>query len=156
MASTRTPCRLNRLAPALLLWVLVAGGLLQAQDDTVAVIAHAEVPAESISGREAFDFYSGDIRSWSNGMPVVVMDLKPRGPVKDTFYDFLGKSAARMKSIWLKKMLSGEGDPPKTVDDEPKLVEMVARTPGAIGFTHRRYVTDSVKVLAVLPIRSPE
>ena len=156
MRHVRATYALRRLPLLCLLVLPLFGGMLRAQNDTVAVIAHAEVPAESISGREAFDFYSGDIRSWPNGMPVVVMDLKPRGPVKDTFYDFLGKSAARMKSIWLKKMLSGEGDPPQTVEDERKLVEMVARTPGAIGFADRRHVTDSVKVLAVLPIRTPE
>ncbi|MEE9169692.1 MAG: hypothetical protein V3U73_07985, partial [bacterium] len=84
----------------------------------VSVIAHKSVPLDEIERLQLLDFYTGDIRAWSNGEPVVVFDLKPKGEVKKAFYNFLGKSSSRMKSIWMKKMLSGEGDPPEALVSE--------------------------------------
>ncbi len=55
-----------------------------------------------------------------------------------------------MKSVWLKRMLSGEGDPPLAVESETEMVKRVAATPGAIGFVSREAVNDTVKTLAII------
>ncbi|MCH6560005.1 hypothetical protein IH799_06575 [candidate division KSB1 bacterium] len=52
-----------------------------------------------------------------------------------------------MKSIWLKKMLSGEGDPPLSMRSEDELLEKVASTPGAIGYVNQVKVSEEVKIL---------
>jgi ABC-type phosphate transport system substrate-binding protein len=116
----------------------------------VAVIAHESVPVEEIEHGDLLDIYTGDVRSWDDGEPVIVFDLKPRGDVKDIFYDFLGKSASRMKSIWLKRMLAGEGDPPPAIESEEAVLQKIKTTPGAVGFISQEKVTDEVKVLAVI------
>lgn len=69
----------------------------------VAVIAHKNVPVDSVSKTQLLDFYSGDIKEWNNNRPVIVFDLKPRLEIRDRFFQFLGKSSSRMRSIWLKK-----------------------------------------------------
>ena len=96
------------------------------------------------------DFYTGDIKKWNNGDNVIVKDLKPKGEVKNTFYKFLGKTPSRMKSIWLKKMLSGEGDPPEAIKSEEEMLEKIATTPGAIGFINHAKVNNNVKILIVI------
>jgi ABC-type phosphate transport system substrate-binding protein len=116
----------------------------------VAVIANPSVPVDTITNTELLDFYSRDIRLWNNNKPVTVFDLKPKGEVKGAFYAFIGKSTSRMKSIWMKKMLSGEGDPPAALDSEENMLKRVASTPGAIGFVQLKSVTPGVKVLAVI------
>jgi len=116
----------------------------------VAVIANPSVPVDTITNNELLDFYSRDIRLWNNNKPVTVFDLKPKGEVKEAFYAFLGKSTSRMKSIWMKKMLSGEGDPPAALNSEEDMLNKVSLTPGAIGFVQLKLVTQSVKVLAVI------
>ena len=89
--------------------------LLAVADDgsRVAVIAHPSVPVDALKKSELLDFYLFDIVKWPDQQPVVVLDLKPKGETRDAFYQFLGKRPSRMKSIWLKKVLSGEGDPRK-------------------------------------------
>ena len=82
----------------------------------VAVIANPSVPVDTITNTELLDFYSRDIRLWNNDKPVTIFDLKPKGKIKEIFYAFIGKSTSRMKSIWMKKMLSGEGDPPLALE----------------------------------------
>lgn len=114
----------------------------------VAVIAHKDVPAESIAKDQLLDMYTRDVLSWpSSELEVVVCDLRLKGAVKDVFYKYLGKSSSRMKSIWLKRKLVGEGDPPVFFQTEEALLQHVTITPGAIGFVHPSKVTGSVKVL---------
>ncbi|MFK7849236.1 MAG: hypothetical protein AB8G77_28365 [Rhodothermales bacterium] len=114
----------------------------------VVIIAHKDVPAESIGKDRLLDFYLRDVLSWpSSELEIVVCDLRLTGAVKDEFYRFLGKSSSRMKSIWLKRKLAGEGDPPEFFQTEEELLQHVANTPGAIGFVHPSKVTDNVKVL---------
>ena len=133
--------------PVCLAAILILGGIANAQ---VAVVANESVPVEEIDSGDLLDIYTGDVRSWNDGEPVIVFDLKPRGKVKDMFYKFLGKSPSRMKSIWLKRMLAGEGDPPPAIDSEEALLEKIMDTKGAVGFVAEEKVPEGVKVLAVI------
>ena len=92
----------------------------------VAVIANPGVPVTQITSAQLLDLYTGDVKEWSNGLAIVVMDLKPKSSIKDAFYKFLGLSSSRMKSIWMKNMLSGEGQPPQAQATEQDILEKVA------------------------------
>ena len=120
----------------------------------VAVIAYKTAPIRDISSSELLDFYTGDVRYWSNDDPVIVFDLESKGETKKTFYNFLGKSTSRMKSIWMKRMLSGEGDPPEAIQSEEELLQKVAKTKGAVGFISSDKVSEDVKVLAIIEIEN--
>ena len=113
----------------------------------VVVIANKSVPMDTIKKSVLLDFYARDIKKWSDGQPVIILDLKPQSEVKTAFYNFLGKSPSRMKSIWLKKMLSGEGDPPEAMNSEGELLKKVAATAGALGFASKASVRKDVKIL---------
>ena len=117
----------------------------------VAVIVHRQVAEDSIDQTRLLDFYTGEIRRWDSGARVVPFDLKAKGDTRDRFFEFVGKSSSRMRSIWLKRMLSGEGDPPEALETEDQMISRVATTPGAIGFINKERVNDSVKVLVVIP-----
>lgn len=116
----------------------------------VAVIAHPSVPASGITKAELLDLYTGDIKEWDNGEPIILIDLKPKTDIKLTFYDFLGKSASRMKSIWMRNMLTGEGKPPEAMGSQEDLLQKVASTPGAIGYIDNNLVTGDVITLTVI------
>ncbi len=83
-------------------------------------------------------------------MRVVVFDLKPAVAVKEAFYKLLGKTPSRLKSIWLKRLLMGEGDPPESLPSEEEILKKVAATPGAIGFVSKAKVTSEVRVVVIV------
>lgn len=116
----------------------------------VAVIAHKSVQPNSITKEKLLEYYSRETRLWGDGQPVVVFDLKPKAKIKDMFYKSLGKSVNIMKSIWMVNMLSGEGEPPESVNSENEMLKKVANAPGAIGFISQAKTNDSVKILAVI------
>jgi ABC-type phosphate transport system substrate-binding protein len=135
------------------LWFAVLILAVPATDSAaqVAVIAHPDAPADTLSNTRLLDFYTGDVQTWNGEIAVVFFDLKPRTEVKKTFYHYLGKSPSRMKSIWMKRLLAGEGEPPQTLGSNREMLEKVAATPGAIGFAHRDSVRGPVKILAIIP-----
>lgn len=140
-----------RIAAAALM--LTAGAALCAATATpaeVAIVANRTVPADSLSQRELLDIYSGEIRQWDNGDPIVPHDMMEEGEVRETFYEYLGRKSSRLKSIWVKNLLMGEGSPPEPAGTEEELLTKVANTPGAIGFVRRELAGDSVKVLALI------
>lgn len=122
----------------------IGGGQANAQ---VLVIAHASVPADTITQTELLDLYTGEVRFWHNGQHVIIYDLQSQGETRDSFYTFLGKTSSRIKSIWLRRKLSGEGDPPERLASEEELLVRVQSTPGAIGFVALAGVPPDVKVL---------
>lgn len=116
----------------------------------VAVIANKSVPIDKVSKSQLLDYYSGDIKYWSDKRPIVVFDLKPKIEVKDIFYEYIAKNTARMKSIWMKKLLMGEGDPPYAVESEEEMLQKVQNTAGAIGFVSANKVKGNVKIIAII------
>lgn len=138
--------RLGLAALLLAVWGLVGARAAAAQEQ-VLVIANASVPADSISKTQLLDFYTGEVKLWDNGERVVVFDLKTQDETREVFYDFLGKTSSRIMSIWLRRKLSGEGDPPERLPSEAEVLARVQATPGAIGFVALAYVPGDVKVL---------
>ena len=135
----------NAVAIMCVAWFWAAGAWGQ-----VAVIAHKEVPLDTLSKAQLLDFYSCEIKFWSKELPVVVLDLKPQTEAKTSFYKFLGMTASRMKSLWLKKMLMGEGEPPGAVKTEEEMLNKVATTPGALGFVSLKQSNKQVKTLMMI------
>ncbi len=116
----------------------------------VAVVAHKSVPVKQLSKSELFDIYAGETQLWEGDLPIQVYDLKSQEDTKKMFYRFIGKSISRMKSIWMVNMLSGEGDPPKTVVNEEEMIKLILETPGAIGYLPKALVHDSLNVLLLI------
>ncbi len=113
----------------------------------VIVIVHKDVPVDRITRTELIDLYTGDARHWDDGRPIVPFTLQMKTAAQESFFKLIGRSPFRMKSIWMKRMLSGEGDPPESMPSESAVVERVSSTPGAIGYVSRDSTDARVKTL---------
>ena len=121
-------------------------------DDTqVVVIAHSTVPLDTLSRSDLIEYYTGERNHWPDKTDVILLDLKPKNATKKAFYDFLGKRPSRLKSIWMKKTLSGEGDPPEALKSESEIPEKVQSTPGALSFVGKPFSSEQIKTLLVIP-----
>ncbi len=115
----------------------------------ISVVANKSVPVDTLGQAELYQLFAGDREYWNTEMRVVIVDLAQKGDVRDSFYDFLGKTSSRMRSIWLKRKLTGKGELPISVENETLLLKTVAETPGAIGFLSDSSVNseEDIKVL---------
>lgn len=137
---------MNSMIKTLIILFLFSGfGISQ-----VAIIANKSVNLDKIDKAQLLDYYSLEIKLWDNGDPVMIFDLKIKNEVREAFFKFLGKSSSRMKSVWMKKMLLGEGDPPEPMESEQYMLDKIINTPGSIGFVNVELVTEEVKLLKVI------
>ena len=137
---------MKRLIPPLLSLVLSSTGIAA----QVAVIAHKSIAVDKIGKSQLLDLYTGDKSFWHGGKPAIVFDLKQQSETRRIYYRFLGMRSSRIKSIWLKRMLSGDAEPPKSFASEEEMLKRVASTPGAVGFVAQSKVNDDVKVIAII------
>ncbi len=129
-----------------------AGASLMEPAVRVAIIAHPDVTPDTLTRNELLDYYTGDRQEWPDGTRVIVKELKAKGPVRDAFYEFLGQRPSRLKSIWLRKLLAGEGERPESLSDEQQMLETVANTPGAIGFINAQMTDERVRTLVLIDV----
>ncbi len=139
-----------RLKHVLCVGLLLLGGVVDSVQAQVVVIAHASVPVDSLGQVELYQLFSGNQEYWDNGLPVVIIDLASKGDIRDSFYNFLGKTSSRMRSIWLKRKLSGEGELPRSIEVEELLVETVSETEGAIGFASAASIVSNEKIKVLI------
>jgi len=59
----------------------------------------------------------------------------------------LKKSSSQLKAYWSKLVFTGKGSPPKSVDNDLAVLELVASNPNIIGYVDANVITDKVKVL---------
>lgn len=129
--------------------LLVILGLAEVRAQVV-VIGHKAVPTDTLTRAQLLDLYTGDVKSWSNKTPVVVLDLAAQSETKNGFYMLLGLTSSRIKSIRLKKLLLGEGDPPELLKSEDEVVKKVTSTPGAIGYVSQSKAGSEVKIIRIV------
>lgn len=131
--------------------VVLAVGAAQSVHAQIKIVAHPSVPVSEIDRRMLLALFTGDEQSWDDETPIIIVDLSGRSETRASFYEYLGTSPSRIKSIWIKKKLSGEGDPPASFDTEEQVIAEIAATPGAVGYvgTHVETESSGVKTLLV-------
>jgi len=116
----------------------------------VVVIAHKSTPVAALENDKVLDIYTLNMKNWSDGGKITVLEVRGDSPTKARFYAALGTSFAEMQKLWLKKQFAGKGLPPTTLPSEEDIAQRVASTPGAIGYVSVDKVPKDVKVLAKL------
>lgn len=133
---------MNRLFSFLLL--VVALGIVPAASAQIAVIVHPSASASSVSDSEARNLFTLETaRLGGERVTPVVLENGVDG-----FYSWIGRSFSDLRKVWLRKKLSGEGNPPETLGSAAAVIAHVSRTPGAIGFVPASAANASVKVIA--------
>ena len=153
--------RLSLFAVALLL----AGGAVSAgEDQRYWVIVHPDNPNDVLDRDEVSRLFLKKSTKWSDGTPVVPVDLPEKSPAREAFSkDIHGRSAAAVKKYWQQKVFSGEAAPPAEVATEADVLAQVRSDPAAVGYVSDEAVLKGVKILDVVdpppapsPAPSPE
>lgn len=125
---------------------LVAGA---ACAEIVVVVARASA-IETLDRADLRDIYLGRMDRLPNGEPVVPVDQTESAPAYATFYrEYLGQTPARVKAHWSKRIFTGRGQPPRSVDDGAAMARAVAGNPTAIGYLDADLVDERLRVVRI-------
>jgi len=134
---------------------LVLGLVLSVFSDEVVLISHKGNPQNSLKAKELKRIYFGRMKAWSNGTPIVAVDLSLEDPSRKAFSNKVLKKVPKvMKRLYLKRALSGRSQPPKQVSSPEKMLSFVAKTPGAMGYVLKSAVTDKVKIIEIVDLNT--
>ena len=110
----------------------IAGALLGSALFLLATIAAAEVAIITHPGTQE-------------------IGLSKDSPLRAKFYKaILGKTETEMNRYWSKLKYTGKGKPPAVVLGDDAVKEVVANTPGAIGYIDGKSLDKSVKVILII------
>lgn len=119
----------------------------------VYVVVNDSVQTDSLNSEKIVEIYTLNKSNWDNGERITVIDIKGADDAKDYFYKCINLDANSVKKIRLKKLFTGAAKPPKAVNTKKELIDMVASTPGAVGYIDKEFLDklqDNIKVVAVL------
>ena len=90
-------------------------------------------------------------RRWtSDGRPVRVFVLSDDDPLHKTFVkEKLRMFPYQLRQHWNRVIFSGTGSAPQSFDDEPSMLQAIAATPDAIGYSDDESLPEGVAVIEV-------
>lgn len=129
------------------LGLFVATSVFNLANAEVAVIVHPSNDS-ALSDSDIKKIYLGKSRNFSNGATAVAVDLPEGTATRVAFIDaIVEKSETQFKSYWSRLIFTGKGIPPKILQNDAEVVDLVSRNPDVIGFVDTSSVNDSVKVV---------
>ena len=118
-------------------------------EEGLVVVANSSVAARQVKSEELREIFLGERRTLADGSKISPVFLK-NGPAHQAFLKaYVGKSDGAFRAGWMRLVFTGKGTLPRTFESEAGLLEYVAATPGAIGYTGLFTARPNVKVLAV-------
>ncbi|XPF94742.1 phosphate ABC transporter substrate-binding protein [Colwellia sp. RE-S-Sl-9] len=113
----------------------------------VAIIVHPSNNA-SLDEETIAKIFLGKYKKYPDGGQAIPVDLTQGASARTSFVDtVLKKSDSQMKAYWSKLLFTGKGVPPKEVDTDAEVIDLVANNPSIIGYIDSSAVNDSVKVV---------
>jgi len=112
------------------------------------VIVNRGNPISEISKKELKRIYKMKKTVWDAGGSIQPVNLREDDAVRGEFsQSVLGKSSREMEAFYLKRALSGKGQPPKYLVTEQDVISFVSSNTGAIGYVSKG--NGSVKTIPV-------
>lgn len=114
----------------------------------IAVIVHPDSKVDALSKTGVRAIFGMRNRTWPSGAPIAVFVLRDNDPAHAAFTKKVLKTFPyNLRQIWDRRIYSGTGQSPITVDNEKKMRERVSRTANSIGYITRRWLSDDVKTV---------
>lgn len=126
--------------------LLVVASVTPVSADELAVVTSPKSGVDKLSHDEVVNIFLGRSRQLSSGVTAQPIDLPATQAEKSTFYRLLvNKDLAEINSYWARLHFSGRTSPPMVAKSAANALEIVARTPGAIGYMNKSMVDATVK-----------
>jgi len=136
-----------------LLAMLSAANMRTGDASSFSVVVHPSNPIVSITRAELSAIYMKRTRSWRGGREIVPVDQPASSPVRERFSRAIhGKNVAYVTRYWQRLIFSGRGIPPRQLQNDAAVLELVKNSRDAIGYVAGEPPPgDGVKVLEVRP-----
>jgi len=132
----------------LVLVALSAEGFATDERAGFLIIANPSTPVTTLSSERAARIFTKKESTWSDGVPILPVDLKGSSRVRSRFTKIVhGKSVEAIRNYWRKQIFTGREVPPVEKPNEEAVVEFVRNNAGAIGYVSAHVSPRGVKII---------
>ncbi|NPU92790.1 MAG: phosphate ABC transporter substrate-binding protein [Gammaproteobacteria bacterium] len=104
--------------------------------------------ADALTKDDISALYLAKTKTFPGGKNAIPLDRPEGSPSRVEFVSkVIDKDEAQMKSYWSRLIFTGKGVPPKVVESDAEVKDMVARNPDTIGFIDAAAADATVKVV---------
>lgn len=115
--------------------------------DGAVVIANSAVPVDALTSDALKDILTGKTKYWDGGQSVVIGVLPDKTDA--ALQQACGMDYSAFKTFWQRIAFSGRGQEPKRANDAAALVDIVAKTKGAIAIVPADAALNGVKKIEI-------
>ncbi len=114
------------------------------------IIVNTNNSVNSLTKKEASNFFLKTKTKWENGTIVMPVDLTAGSKTRDAFsQDILAKSTSAVRNYWQQAAFSGTATAPPEKSSDAEVIEYIKKNPGGIGYVSSGASTEGVKVLTI-------
>jgi ABC-type phosphate transport system substrate-binding protein len=123
-------------------------GVMMAQAGSI-IIANKDVPTETLSFGEVQRIFLGKKTTWENGQKIIPICLKSGATHINFLRTYLDMNPSQFDIFWKQAVFTGTGRPPKALEDEADMVQLVKSTAGAVGYINADTLRGTLKIIEV-------
>ncbi|SFC00521.1 phosphate ABC transporter substrate-binding protein [Pseudoalteromonas denitrificans] len=113
----------------------------------IAVIVHPS-NANAMDASAISRLFLGKSKKFPDGTVAIPLNQAEASSATGLFNSkALKKSSSQLKAYWSKLVFTGKGTPPRSVESDIDVLDLVASNPNIIGYIDSAALTDKVKVL---------
>lgn len=119
------------------------------EPEPLAVIVHPALSLRVLAARELAAVFTRVLGTWPDKTPITPLNLPQGAPQRIAFDQaVLHMGPEEVAQYWIDKKIRGDDLPPRQVRSALAVVEMVSRTPGAIGYVPASLAKQGVRIVA--------
>jgi ABC-type phosphate transport system substrate-binding protein len=123
---------------------------LSPQSMAVDLVVNQAVSVETLSRSMVRSIFSMRMTSWPDGLPIQVFVLGDKTALHAEFSkQILGVFPHQLRRAWNRQIFAGTGQAPAKLESEEEMREMVAKTPGAIGYISEDKMNDQIRKIDI-------
>jgi ABC-type phosphate transport system substrate-binding protein len=114
------------------------------------LVINPDVTQETLSRNTLRSIFSMRKTQWPDGSPIHVFVMGDKSDLHRRFTkQLLGLFPHQLRRAWNRQIYSGMGQAPIKVASEQEMRELVAKTPGAIGYMSEGYFDEQVRTIEI-------
>jgi len=125
-------------------FILLFSSVIAFSSQAVTVIVHPS-NADALDKKAVKKIFLGKSKKFPGGSEAIPVELKLGNSREDFLKAVVGKPDAQYKAYWSKRVFTGKGQAPRSVDSEAEIIELVSKNPNIIGYVSDGAVTGDVK-----------
>ncbi|MCM5704167.1 hypothetical protein [Larsenimonas salina] len=119
-------------------------------EETIVLIANKQSSFASLSTESVRAIFAMRLRTFPGGRAAHVFVLPDNNPLHDVFCkQLLNVYPHQLRLAWDRAVFSGTGQAPNTVESISDMLDLVATTPGGIGYVKKGQADDRVRIISL-------